>query len=90
MACNLPVVSTDVGDVDERLSGVSPSAVCRSDQELIDGLAEILRKREPSNGREYAVELSSERMAKQIHEVYRSVADDYTPTDERKSKRQTV
>lgn len=90
MACNLPVVSTDVGDVSERLGNVDPSAVCRSDQELIDGLVEILRKGEPSNGREYAVELSSERMAKGIHEVYRTVADGYTPTDERTAKRQTL
>ncbi len=57
MACNLPVVSTDVGDVCERLDGVDPSAVCRTDDELVDELVGMLRRRERSNGREHTERL---------------------------------
>jgi len=75
MACNLPVVSTDVGDVAERLDGVEPSAVRRTDQGLIDALVEILRGGERSNGREHARAISSDRMAEQLRSVYQSVVD---------------
>lgn len=52
MACDLPVVSVDVGDVVQRLAGVSPGAVvARSVQAIADGLADVLRQRRRSNGR---------------------------------------
>lgn len=73
MACNLPVVATDVGDVRERLSGVEPSHVCRSDEELADGLVDVLERGNPSNGREAVEALGIDRMGERIHEVYRSV-----------------
>lgn len=41
-ACNLPVVSTDVGFVRDTLEDVDNSAVCRSDRELVDGLERVL------------------------------------------------
>jgi len=82
MACNLPVVSTDVGDVAERLDGVDPSAVGRTDEGLTDALVEILRRGERSNGREHAREISSEQMAERLRSVYRSVVD----ADERASE----
>jgi teichuronic acid biosynthesis glycosyltransferase TuaC len=75
MACNLPVVSTDVGDVAERLDGVEPSAVRRTDEGLTDAVVEVLRAGERSNGREHAREISSEQMAERLRSVYRSVVD---------------
>jgi len=75
MACNLPVVSTDVGDVAEQLDGVEPSAVRRTDEGLTDAVVEVLRASERSNGREHAREISSEQMAKRLRSVYRSVVD---------------
>lgn len=73
LACNLPVVATDVGDARERLDGVTPSRVCRTDRELVDGLVDILRQGERSNGREQTVELSLERMGERIRRVYEQV-----------------
>jgi len=35
LACNLPVVSTPVGDVPERLAGVRPSATAATDEGLV-------------------------------------------------------
>ncbi len=73
MACNVPVVSTEVGDVPERLAGVDPSHVCQTDADLVDGLVDALQRGPESNGRETAKELSIERMGKRIRRVYESV-----------------
>ncbi|WP_458188962.1 glycosyltransferase [Haladaptatus sp. NG-WS-4] len=73
MACNVPVVTTDVGDVRSRLSGVSPSYVCSSDDELVAGLVDVLSDPRPSNGREHVRDLSLERMGERIYEVYQTV-----------------
>lgn len=56
MACNLPVVTNDVGDVRERLAGVSPGAIVPRDPErMADALREVLRDRRRSNGRASAL-----------------------------------
>lgn len=73
MACNLPVVATDVGDVRKRLAEVQPSTVSDSDQDLIEGLVDVLERGVDSNGREAAQSLSLESMARQIRTVYESV-----------------
>nr|WP_227354041.1 glycosyltransferase [Haladaptatus salinisoli] len=73
MACNLPVVTTDVGDVRDRLSGVSPSHVCDSDRELVAGLVDVLSEPRRSNGREKTRDVSLERMGERIRAVYESV-----------------
>src|SRR5690606_31789373 len=54
MACNLPIVSVNCGDVSERLNGVKNcSVVDKYDAELLaNELNEILNRRERSNGRE--------------------------------------
>lgn len=73
MACNLPVVSTDVGDVRERLAGVTPSGVCRNERDLVEELAAVLEQDRRSNGREAAAEVSAGEMGRRIIEVYESV-----------------
>ncbi|TYL37523.1 glycosyl transferase [Natronococcus pandeyae] len=74
LACNVPVVALDVGDVAERLAGVDPSFVATSDEELIDGLLEVIERGERSNGREAAREVSIERTADRMLEVYERAA----------------
>nr|WP_276250858.1 glycosyltransferase [Halomicroarcula sp. SHR3] len=74
LACNLPVVATDVGDVARRLDGVEPSTVSDDNDELVAGLVEILRSGERSNGREHAAEIGVERMGARLLSVYESVA----------------
>ena len=72
MACNLPVVSVDVGDVPERLVGVSPSVVvARKPEALGKALVEILLKDCPSNGREMARDIGDESIAKRVISIYR-------------------
>ena len=74
LACNLPVVSTPVGDVPERLAGVSPSCiVSRDPKELGEAIVNILRTRQRSNGRERVIHLSLDQVANQVLTVYQSV-----------------
>ena len=73
LACNLPVVATDVGDVRERLAGVDPAHVCASDDDLVDGLVDVLERGEPSNGRDAVASLGLDRMGERIQSVYESV-----------------
>ncbi|MFC4541764.1 glycosyltransferase [Halosolutus amylolyticus] len=89
MACNLPVVSVDVGDVRERLDGVSPSEVCRTDAELRRALATVLDRGTRSNGRELADRISTDRMAARIHEVYRDVCAGQPSAERDRSNRLT-
>jgi len=75
MACDVPVVSTDVGDVRERLDGVEPSAVCTTDDELVAALVRVLRQGGRSNGREHAREVGLDQMGDSIRSVYRSALE---------------
>ena len=74
LACNLPVVSTPVGDVQERLAGVRPSVVVPRDAEAIaEALVQILLDRKRSNGREHVIHLGLDQVAQRVLGVYRSV-----------------
>jgi teichuronic acid biosynthesis glycosyltransferase TuaC len=69
--CTLPVVGTDVGDVREVLSGISPSAVCKHDaRELGIALADVLRIGGRSNGRDRWEELDQSATVVRLVELY--------------------
>jgi len=70
MACNLPVVATDVGDIGEVLSGVTPSAVCRSDEELVEALVNVFTTDRRPNSRAAVREFSLDRMGDRLIEIY--------------------
>lgn len=76
MACNLPVVSTAVGDVEERLSGVRQSFVCTNESGLVDALATVLLAGSRSNGRTMIRELSWNRIGDRLVDVYKNLLDD--------------
>lgn len=71
MACNLPIVSTDVGGIRDRLEDVDNSYVSNSEGELVARLCEVLSNDRRSNGRRYVADLSQEQMGKQIINVYK-------------------
>ncbi|SFC54293.1 Glycosyltransferase involved in cell wall bisynthesis [Halobiforma haloterrestris] len=73
MACNLPVVSTDVGDVRTRLRDVSPSGVGTTEDELVDELVAVLESGRRSNGRDAVREVSWDRIGDRILDIYESV-----------------
>jgi teichuronic acid biosynthesis glycosyltransferase TuaC len=71
LACNLPVVSVDVGDVKERLAGVNPSRIVERDPEEIGrAVAEMLTNGKRSNGSQVIQDLSLDRIAEKILQVY--------------------
>jgi len=76
LACNLPVVSTCVGDVAERLAGVEPSRlVKRGAHEIAESLVDILSQRRRSNGRPKVLALNLEDTARRVLEVYRALQE---------------
>lgn len=77
MACNLPVVSTDVGDARERLERVSNSYVCGDDSELEDALVSVLEANRRSDGRKYVEPVSLERMGERLRGIYESVLEEH-------------
>jgi glycosyltransferase involved in cell wall biosynthesis len=82
LACNCPVVSSKVGDVEERLRDVYPSMVVgRNPQELGIALAEVLALNTRSNGRENITELSLERVTRRLIQLYNEVLEKETVPD---------
>jgi teichuronic acid biosynthesis glycosyltransferase TuaC len=76
LACNVPVVSVDVGDVPERLAGIEGCFIADSNPEdIASKLNQVLQRSEPIEGREHVAELSLESIAAKLKEVYRIVAD---------------
>jgi glycosyltransferase involved in cell wall biosynthesis len=71
LACNLPVVSVDVGDVRERLERVRPSVIVpRDSAEIGKAISDILKRGQRSNGRESGNVLSSETVSRRIVSLY--------------------
>jgi glycosyltransferase involved in cell wall biosynthesis len=71
MACNLPVVSVDIGDVRERLDGVSECAVVeRCPIALGMAVAQLLRAPRRSDGRKYAAALGIDALASRLVAFY--------------------
>ncbi len=76
MACNLPVVTVAVGDVRERLEGVSESRIANRDvKDIARGIVELLDPPRRSNGREAAQELSVDRFNQQLLAIYRGALE---------------
>lgn len=71
LACNLPVVSVDVGDAVERLRGVSRTRiVTRDPRRIAAALAEVLAERGRSDGRAKLDEFSARHVAAKLHRLY--------------------
>lgn len=74
LACDLPVVATDVGDVEELVADVGHSFVCRSKSDLVANLATALQAdREGYQGRAAIENLTWESTANSVLDVYESL-----------------
>jgi glycosyltransferase involved in cell wall biosynthesis len=74
MACNLPIVATDVGDVGEVIGNTNGCYVCRAEMdEFVQRLAVILRRRERTQGRAQVQHLARPAVAQRIIGVYEQV-----------------
>jgi glycosyltransferase involved in cell wall biosynthesis len=70
LACNVPVVARDVGDVPERLDGVAHSRACRSEDALVEALVDVLRAGARSDGRRAVADLSLDHAADRLRATY--------------------
>lgn len=76
MACNLPIVSVDVGDVRERLSNVDMGFVVSDTVTEIAGALRVVacERRRSRSGRKRIMSLSDDLIASRIIDVYKSVS----------------
>ena len=71
LACNLPIVSVEVGDVRERLTGVAPSEIAeRSPEALGAAIVRVLADGRRSNGRDVVGPLSETAVARRVLDLY--------------------
>ena len=77
MACGCPIVSVDVGDVAERVSGVEGCYVVRTREpkDIAEALQRAIAFEGKTNGRERILEmgLSNEQVAKRLMAIYQSL-----------------
>jgi len=73
LACNLPVVSVDVGDVREKLENIAGCMVCEDDrvETIAEAIKLALHYPYPINGRESVRELNWNLIAQSTIKVYR-------------------
>ena len=72
LACNLPVVSTDVGDVRQRIGPLCGCVVCSDDHPstIAAGLAKVLEQRVRIDGRAAVRHLDERLLAQKVIQVY--------------------
>lgn len=74
MACNLPIVSVDVGDVPDILRGVEGCYICPRDPiSIAEKVKQILEQRSRTNGREKTQRYELSSIAKRIIQVYEEI-----------------
>ena len=77
MACGCPIVSVDVGDVAERVSGVEGCYVVptREPKDIAEALLKAIQFEGKTNGREKIVEygLSNDQVAQRLQAIYETV-----------------
>jgi len=76
LACNCPIVSTDVGDVRENISDVEGCYITDSDpKDVADKVLKAINFQKPTKGREKIIKMGidSDTIAKRIIEIYKEV-----------------
>ena len=75
LACNIPIVSVPVGDVEARLAGVENCELCNNDepQAIAAALHRVLQRGGRTNGRETVLALDENKITQQVIKVYESV-----------------
>lgn len=81
MACNLPIVAVDVGDVREVVEGTSHCyVVARKETDVAEKIVQVLLHSQRSNGRERVRHLALDTVARRVVSVYESVLNSFSRT----------
>jgi len=89
LACNLPVVASDVGDVAEIIGGVEGCALCDgTPEDAARKLAQVLERGRLTNGRQAVAHLSVEESARRVASVYRRVLSEKARKQVDKARKQ--
>lgn len=91
LACNLPVVSVDVGDVRRRIAAIDGCVLCADDrpETIAAGLVAVLQRGERIAGRETVLDLDEHHTAEKTIAVYhKAIAGRHQPASA--SRRQPV
>jgi glycosyltransferase involved in cell wall biosynthesis len=80
LACNLPIVSLDVGDVSVRIRDVAGCEVCHSEnpEAIAAALERVLERDERTEGRQAVADLDERLLTGQIIAVYRDAVAHHT------------
>lgn len=71
LACNVPVVSLDVGDVRARIEGIDGCFIAdATPQDLATKLGQVFERDRPIEARRQIQEISVERVAEKLREIY--------------------
>lgn len=75
LACNLPVVSVPVGDVESRLAGIDGCELCRDEtpEAIAAALERVLRRGKRINGRPTVEHLDETLLTRQVIDIYQSL-----------------
>ncbi len=81
LACDLPIVSTDVGDIRQRIESIEGCIVCTNDQPKVIALAlkEALDRNERIKGRESVQDLDENFLIQKIIQVYEKAVSQTPP-----------
>ncbi len=73
LACNLPVVSVDVGDVRKRIENVEGCYIGEDDtkENLAKALEKVIKNNRRTNGRETVLELDENETTRRVIEIYK-------------------
>jgi len=84
LACNVPVVAVDVGDVRQRLAGIDGCYIAApTAEDLAEKLGLVLSAGGRVNARETLLEISLERTAQKLVDIYRAVIEKAVDTPAR-------
>jgi teichuronic acid biosynthesis glycosyltransferase TuaC len=72
LACNLPVVSVDVGDVRQRIAGIEGCVICADDSPdtIASGLEEVLKRNQRVAGRDSVLDLDERTLVERVIAIY--------------------
>jgi glycosyltransferase involved in cell wall biosynthesis len=76
MACNVPIVSTDVGDVKEIIGATEGCFVCKADYKEIGSAISRALKFDRTEGRIHITHLDSREISSKLVEIYKKLIND--------------